>query len=131
MKVKVEMRGINDLLRDIQRVAAAGEETAAWAVEEMAEATAAVARSRISGGAAASAPGTYPKSKTGRLERSISVIVTEAKMTTAIVGTNQIHGRFLELGTSKMEPRPWLLPSVEDAVQRVAGSLRAEFERRI
>lgn len=131
MRVKVQLTGVNDLLRSLERVAEAGRETAAYAVEELAESTARIARQRISGGAGASAPGSYPKSKTGRLERSISVVLTQAKRTTAIVGTAQLHGRFLEFGTGKMQARPWLMPSVEDAITQVTGTLKAEFEGRI
>lgn len=131
MRAKVEVTGINELLRDLQRVAEAGEETVAYAVEQLAETTAEISRARIAGGAGPSAPGSYPKSKTGRLERSISVVLTEAKRTTAIVGTAQLHGRFLEFGTAKMQPRPWLMPSVEDAITQVTGTLKAEFEGRI
>jgi HK97 gp10 family phage protein len=131
VRAKVEVSGINELLRDLQRVADAGEETVAYAVEQLAETTAEIARAKISGGAGAAAPGSYPKSKTGRLEGSISVVLTQAKRTTAMVGTAQLHGRFLEFGTAKMEPRPWLMPSVEDAIPQVVGTLRAEFEGRI
>jgi HK97 gp10 family phage protein len=131
MRVKLQLTGFKELLADLERVAQAGEEAAAWAVEKIANGTAERARERIGSGAGAAPPGAYPKSKTGRLERSIGVLLTQAKTTTAIVGTAQLHGRFLELGTSRMEPRPWLLPSFEDARDDELAGLRAEFESRI
>ena len=100
-------------------------------MEELAEETASVARSRIVSGSGASAPGSAPRSKTGRLERSIAVVIKRAKNTTALVGTDMLHGRFLELGTGKMEPRPWLMPAFEEAKGTVWGGLKAEFEGRI
>lgn len=131
MKTKLELTGISSLIKDLQRVAEAGREVASSAVEELAEETASVARSRIVAGTGASAPGATPKSKTGRLERSIAVVLRRAKNTTALVGTDLLHGRFLELGTGKMEPRPWLLPAFEEAQGKVWGGLKAEFEGRI
>lgn len=131
MRVKLQMTGFKELLADLDHVARAGEETAAWAVETIANGTAERARARISSGAGSSAPGSYPKSKSGRLERSMSVVLTQAKRTTAIVGTAQLHGRFLELGTAKMQPRPWLMPSFEDARDDALSGIRAEFEGRI
>lgn len=131
MKGKIEVDGLSALLRDLDRASKAGEEVAASAVENVAEGTAQIARSRIGAGGGSSAPGAYPKSKTGRLERSITVIVTSGKRVVAKVGTAMIHGRFLELGTGKMEPRPWLLPSFEDARDTEMGNLSAEFEGKL
>jgi HK97 gp10 family phage protein len=128
VKAGLKIEGISALLRDLERAQRAGDGVAASAVEAVAEGTAKIARARIGSGSGSSPPGAYPKSKTGRLERSIAVITTKAKRTTAIVGTAQLHGRFLELGTGKMEPRPWLLPSFEDARDNETGNLAAEFE---
>lgn len=47
-----------------------------------------------------------------------------------IVGSNYFVARFLEHGTSKMRPHPWLLPAFERGVTGVASALKAEFERR-
>ena len=131
MKGKLEVSGIAALLKDIQRAVRAGQEVSGSAVEELAEGTATVARSRIVSGSGSSSPGSWPKSKTGRLERSITVILKKARNTTALVGTDQLHGRFLETGTGKMEPRPWLLPAFEEAKGTVWGGLKAEFEGKI
>ncbi len=131
MRTRLKIEGVSALLADLRRADRAATEVAASAVENMAEGTARIARNRITSGTGASAPGAYPKSKTGRLERSIAVVLTQAKRTTALVGTAQLHGRFLELGTGKMEPRPWLLPSFEDARDTETGNLAAEFEGKI
>lgn len=131
MKTRLRWTGFNELLQDLERVEKAGRDVAAVAVEQLAEGTARIARERIKSGHGASAPGSYPHSNSGRLERSISVVMKKARMTTALVGTAMIHGRFLELGTSKMESRPWLLPSLEDARDSELGNLKAEFEGRI
>jgi HK97 gp10 family phage protein len=131
VRTRVQMTGFKELLRDLDRVEKAGEATASWAVEAIANGTAERARERIAGGAGSSAPGSYPKSRTGRLERSIAVVLKQAKRTTAIVGTAVLHGRFLELGTAKMHPRPWLMPSLEDARDEELSGIRAEFEGRI
>lgn len=131
MKARLKIDGISALLRDLEKVGRAGDDVAASAVEGVAEGTARIARARIGSGSGSSAPGGYPKGKSGRLERSITVILKKAKRTTAIVGTARLQGRFLELGTGKMEPRPWLLPSFEDARDTETGNLAAEFEGKL
>lgn len=52
-----------------------------------------------------SKPGEPPHVQTGRLRGSIAY---EVEGNVARIGTNVIYGRHLELGTSKMAPRPWL-----------------------
>lgn len=57
-----------------------------------------------------SAPGEPPKTDTGRLVSSIK----KTKFNNGfeyLVGANVIYGRFLEFGTHKMLPRPWLQPT--------------------
>lgn len=56
-------------------------------------------------GANPSKPGEPPHVQTGRLRASIAYEV-EGNVTR--IGTNVIYGRHLEVGTSKMAPRPWL-----------------------
>lgn len=131
MSKRIKIEGISALLQDLARVQIAGEEVAASAVESIAEGTAKVARSRISSGSGAASPGSYPKTKSGRLEQSISVVLKKAKKTTALVGTAFLHGRFLEFGTGNMEPRPWLMPSLEEAIKTEGMNLKAEFEGRL
>ena len=58
----------------------------------------------------ASAPGEAPANDTGRLAESIQSSI-EGK--TAEVFTNMEYAPWLEFGTQKMEPRPFLFPAVE------------------
>lgn len=58
----------------------------------------------------ASTEGNPPNTDTGRLVRGIDWEVNTENMT-ALVGTNVKYGPWLEFGTLKMGPRPWLLPA--------------------
>lgn len=64
-----------------------------------------------------SVEGAYPAVDTGALRRSITFEVIEGKKETkGIVGSNidnPPYPAWLEYGTSRMEPRPWLKPSLE------------------
>jgi len=57
----------------------------------------------------ASAPGEPPKTDTGGLVSSIAIVLGTMK---AQVGTGLEYGKYLEFGTTRMEPRPWLYPSL-------------------
>lgn len=46
------------------------------------------------------------------------------------VGTNSGYGAFVELGTVKMAPRPFLAPGLEAAVRRAPETLRNAIKRR-
>ena len=54
-----------------------------------------------------SKPGEYPRKQAGHLRRTITYEVDEATAT-ARFGTNLLYGKFLELGTKRMRPRPFL-----------------------
>jgi len=56
-----------------------------------------------------SPPGHAPAAPTGRLRSSIT---HEIEGTTGRVGTNVEYALFLELGTEKMSPRPFLRPAL-------------------
>lgn len=64
-----------------------------------------------------SLPNEYPAVDYGDLRRSITIEVEEnddtAKGRVGSVITNPPYPTYLEYGTSKMRPRPWLRPSVE------------------
>ena len=68
----------------------------------------------------ASAPFQAPASDTGRLASSIEWRMDNLEGT---VFTRVDYGRYLEFGTKSIEPRPWLLPSVEEAAPRFREGL--------
>ena len=65
-----------------------------------------------------SKPGEQPHARTGLLMKSIFYSV-EPESLTAIVGTSLKYGMFLELGTHKMRPRPFIRPAVEKCRERL------------
>jgi hypothetical protein len=68
----------------------------------------------------ASAPGEPPAVQTGQLRNSVTAIVEkEGKSVKGFVGTELMKGLWLEKGTSKMAPRPWLKPSFDKSLERV------------
>lgn len=78
-----------------------------------------VIRSRTGGGEyehVASQEGDAPNTDTGTLVNSIQVEVTGK---TVDVGTRLAYGSFLEFGTRKMRPRPWLFPAYERQKARI------------
>ncbi len=67
----------------------------------------------------ASAPGEAPASRTGTLRNAISHAVNKAKLT-AVVGPrllgsdpNKQYPLWLEFGTKKMAPRPYMVPTIQ------------------
>jgi HK97 gp10 family phage protein len=58
----------------------------------------------------ASSPGEFPKTDTGRL---VSSIRTDFRFLEADIGSDVNYSQYLEKGTTKMKPRPWLEPSLE------------------
>jgi len=61
----------------------------------------------------ASAPGEFPKTDTGELVANINTIFAMNRLE-ATVGSRKSapHGYYLEFGTSRMAPRPWLMPTL-------------------
>lgn len=73
-----------------------------------------VNRSRQGGGTRphiAAAEGYAPNTDTGKLVASIDV--EKIKDGEYEIGTNLEYGEFLEMGTKKMRPRPWLIPALD------------------
>ncbi len=85
----------------------------------------------------ASQPGHFPGIRTGNLRRSIiSTKATPDRLIAAAgsaAGKQDRYGLWLEFGTSKMAPRPWLLRSFNRSRQKVfdaiATTAKAEFQR--
>ncbi len=75
----------------------------------------------------ASRPFEPPATATGSLRQSIEVsISSEGHTIIGQVGTKQVHGKYLEKGTSNMKKRPWLRPSfvkASDDVEAIFGGL--------
>lgn len=64
-----------------------------------------------------SRPGQPPRVDTGLLRSSIThEVESDLFSVEARVGTNVKYGLFLEIGTEKMEPRPWLRPALMKAL---------------
>lgn len=75
-------------------------------------------------GAHRSKPGEPPRAQTGRLRASITHWL-HPKLSIARVGTNVKYGKFLELGTRRMKPRPFMLP----ALAKSHNIIKAKFEK--
>lgn len=68
----------------------------------------------------ASAPGEPPAVQTGQLRNSIDTnVYSEGRSVKGEVGTKLMKGLWLEKGTSKIKPRPWLEPSFDKSLERV------------
>ena len=129
MKVKLELRGLEalqDMLRDL---ASSGEDAMRETVRELADETRDIARANMSKSAGAAPPGSYPHQQSGALAASIFAEMRGPR--TAAVGSDEIHGHYLEFGTSSMEARPWLVPSFEEATQAAEQKLAAKLMERI
>lgn len=72
-----------------------------------------------------SLPGEPPHKQTGRLLGSVAF---ELVGYVARVGTNLKYGRWLEMGTKKMQPRPWLRRALAEMRAKVEALLSAPFE---
>lgn len=74
-------------------------------------------------GSQPSKPGEYPRKLTGNLRRNVQS-ETDREALVARVGTNVPYGKYLELGTRKMLPRPWLsrgLTEIWSTLRKIVG----------
>lgn len=79
----------------------------------------------------ASAPGEYPKSDqggAGGLTGSLIFDVARDKLS-AWFGTRLNYGRYLEYGTTRMLPRPWLRPTLKANRKEIAARIRDAVAR--
>ncbi|MBZ9975482.1 HK97-gp10 family putative phage morphogenesis protein [Mesorhizobium sp. BR-1-1-10] len=80
----------------------------------------------------ASAPGEFPKTDTGQLVASLFFRVAADKLS-AFFGTKLAYGRYLEFGTSRMQARPWLRPTLRanrDAITlRIRNAVNEALKR--
>lgn len=141
-KINIELEGLETIMSQLRQLGVATDDVVNEVIENIAMDTHGIAVSRISGGGTgrvyqksnprrthrASAPGAYPATDTGRLVSSIKFRGAEGSW---IVGTNVKYGAYLEFGTSRMDARPWLMPSFEQATANVVAELRAKLEARL
>jgi HK97 gp10 family phage protein len=66
----------------------------------------------------------HPQVQTGRLRSSIT---HEAEQDSVSIGTNVYYGKYLEFGTSRMPPYPWLFPAVESSKPQIIETLKGKF----
>lgn len=89
-----------------------------------------VGKGRLYGKHRASKPGDPPASDTGTLRRSISRKIDRNLWGfVGYVGTPLKYGVNLERGTSKVEPRPWMKPTMKEERKKVREIYRAELSR--
>lgn len=73
-----------------------------------------------------SVPGEPPGKRTGNLGRSIQTESVQRKGEfIGIVGTNVKYGFWLELGTRRMAPRPFLRPALDAMRSRIVQEIAA------
>ena len=77
----------------------------------------------------ASAPGQAPASDTGNLVSKIIVKQKDANVTN--VESNANYSAYLEYGTSKMEPRPFMLPAFEKSKKPIFDATFRRVVRKI
>lgn len=72
-------------------------------------------------------PGQYPGKRKGHLRRNITHEVNkQAKL--ARVGTNVVYGKYLEIGTSKMKPRPWMSKTNQETLAQIKQIMQRPIE---
>ena len=67
---------------------------------------------------APSTPGDFPAKQTGALRSSVAYTIDKTNLT-AVVGSSLRYGRYLEFGTMKMAPRPWLLRTLKEESAKI------------
>lgn len=135
--LKIEVDGLQELLGQLNRLGAGGDDVMIEVITDVVTDTHAFAVTGIQGGPKtgavygrhqASAPGQYPASDTGRLAGSVRMELPQPGRIEGRVGTAVAYGPMLEFGTSRMAARPWLLPSFQRAKIGVEKELRARLE---
>jgi len=77
----------------------------------------------------ASAPGEAPASDTGNL---VSKIIVKQKTKNIVnVESNANYSAYLEYGTSKMQPRPFMLPAFEKSKKPIINAVFNRVKRKI
>lgn len=77
-----------------------------------------------------SPPGSAPNADTGELHTSLTSVRRENTSGVRVeTGANTPYATALELGTSKMEPRPYMSPAFNANVDRIEENVRAAVRR--
>lgn len=76
----------------------------------------------------ASAPGEAPASDTGRLANSIDTSYEDRGLT-GIVHVRAEYAPFLEFGTIKMEPRPFMRPALDSQREQLNANIADELRK--
>ncbi len=104
-KDKVEKQILNDLLKGMERVGLLVENQAKINVTK--------------------SPPEHPQVQTGRLRSSLTHEITNTKDTiTTEIGTNVVYSKYLEFGTSRMSPYPFLFPALEMKRKDITETLK-------
>lgn len=62
---------------------------------------------------------------TGRLSGSITHAVVDSS--TAVIGTNVEYGKYVELGTSRQDPHPYLRPAATEHTEQYKNIVESEM----
>jgi HK97 gp10 family phage protein len=119
MRFVVQLKGQSDLDRKMDRLAAS--------VQGKALAGAALAGAQV---VEARAKELAPV-RTGNLRRSIHSELASVSTESALakVGTNVEYAPYVEYGTRRMSPRPYLRPAFDTAKAEAEETIRKSFER--
>jgi hypothetical protein len=151
MKYGLDIRGFSELMAELADLPDRANASIARTMNFVAQSTAQRAKTKIKTGGRsgyvyevngrmhqASAPGESPADLSGTLAASIGFTkMTDRPGSFATAGSDLSYATTLEFGGfSKfdgkvvyVEPRPFLLPAFEEAIQQAGTVLKAEFER--
>lgn len=77
-----------------------------------------------------SLPGNAPAPDTGNLRASIHYTIEgKSEKTIGRVGTDVEYGKYLEFGTSRMAPRPWLKPALDKNKNFIQSTIKKVLEK--
>lgn len=133
LALKKTFRAIRaEVRRELQRGALRIEATAAESIiEQTPGGRSYPSRGRKGRMHTASPPGSPPNADTGELHTGITTVTTADTPSRVEVqtGTNTPYAAYLEFGTSKMEPRPFMGPAFDQHVAGTRDRVRAAVKR--